>query len=187
MFTITKESQVEIVEKKSKFITRSKNVFSEEEALSYINQIKKSEKGATHNCYAFRILNDDKIIERKNDDGEPGGTAGSPMLAVLTGEELINVLVITTRFFGGIKLGSGGLVNVYKRGVVEVIRVSGKENYKIFKEHEINFNISQTHRIDYILKKENIKVIDKIFNGENVRYMILVEKDNLQRVIEMIK
>ena len=182
MFVIINESEIEIIEKKSKFITRSKIISSEDDVDSFLSLIKKEEKGATHNCYAYRILQNNTVIERKNDDGEPGGTAGSPMLSVLIGENIVNVLVVTTRYFGGIKLGSGGLVNTYKKGVVEVIKKSGKEDLKILKESKINFNISQTHKIEYILRKESIQIKEKEFNGEDVVFTILCEEEKLNKI-----
>ena len=181
MFHITKESSVEIIEKKSKFITRSMIVSTEEQAKLHIEEIRKNEKGATHNCYAYRILQNNTVIERKNDDGEPGGTAGSPMLSVLNGEDVVNVLVVTTRYFGGIKLGSGGLVNIYKKGVVEVLKKSLKKTLEILYNRKINFKISETHKIEYLLKKDNITILEKNFNGENVIYTILCSKDFLDK------
>ncbi|HPO48993.1 MAG TPA: YigZ family protein [Spirochaetota bacterium] len=182
MFVIENESEIEIIEKKSKFITRSKIVYSEKEVEEHLAAIKKNEKGATHNCYAYRILQRNTIIERKNDDGEPGGTAGSPMLAVLTGENIVNILAITTRYFGGIKLGSGGLVNNYKKGVVEVIKKSGKKELKIQSNYEIKFKISETHRIEYILKKEDVKIYEKKFNGEEVVFKIICEDKTYEKI-----
>ncbi len=142
MYQIINESMIEIIEKKSKFITRIKNIHSEKEAKVIISEIVKKEKGASHNCFAYRFLNDVKnIIERKNDDGEPGGTAGAPMLAVLTGEDMINTIVITTRYFGGTKLGTGGLVSVYKKGVQEILMKSGKKEYIKYIPYKINFPV----------------------------------------------
>jgi uncharacterized YigZ family protein len=189
MQKITKELQIEIIEKKSKFITRSRIVSSEEKSINLIKEIVKLEKGATHNCFAYRILTDKKtIIERKNDDGEPGGTAGAPMLSVLAGENLVNILIITTRYFGGIKLGTGGLVNVYKRGAVEVIKESGIEEYKVIAKYKIIFPINQTNYINYIIGKQNIKVIDKFFE-ENVTYIVEIAEnetfklENIKKII----
>ncbi|MFI3172686.1 MAG: YigZ family protein [Eubacteriales bacterium] len=102
----------EIVEKKSRFIASVKQVETEEEAVAFINQVKKKHYDARHNCSAF-IIGKKKELVRCNDDGEPSGTAGKPMLEVLLGSDLVNVAVVVTRYFGGTLLGTGGLVRAY--------------------------------------------------------------------------
>jgi uncharacterized YigZ family protein len=186
MFIIKNKAEVEITEKKSKFITRIFHIEHESEINSIIKEIKKKEKGARHNCFAYRILTDkNSITERKNDDGEPGGTAGAPMLAVLTGEDLINTLVITTRYFGGIKLGTGGLVNAYKTGVKEVLKSSGKKEYVLLKKWDLTFPINNIKHADYLLK--NIKIIEKKFIESTVTYIIEVPRDQEKNLIDITK
>ena len=110
-FTIREnEYKAEIVEKKSKFIAVLCKVNSEKEALEKLEQIRKEHRNARHNVFAYRIPN---VNERYSDDGEPSGTAGVPILDILRGEKLENVLVVVTRYFGGILLGTGGLVKAY--------------------------------------------------------------------------
>lgn len=167
MYAILSNGEYTLIEKKSKFITRSFIVNSEEEVGRILDDIRKREKGATHNCYAYRILSNGGIIERKNDDGEPGGTAGAPMLSVLAGEDIINALAVTTRYFGGIKLGSGGLVSAYKRGVVEVLNLSQKRSYIVRSKYILSFNINEVRYIDSIVEKNNLIVLYKNF-GEKV-------------------
>lgn len=106
----------EIVEKKSKFIATVRPVESEEEASSFIAEMKKKYWNATHNCSAF-VVGEHNEIQRSNDDGEPSGTAGHPMLDVLLGEGIHNAAVVVTRYFGGTLLGTGGLVRAYSRSV----------------------------------------------------------------------
>jgi uncharacterized YigZ family protein len=186
MCIIIKHAEIEITEKKSKFITRIFNVANENEIDSIIKEIKKKEKGARHNCYAYRLQTDkDSIIERKNDDGEPGGTAGAPMLAVLTGEKLVNTLVVTTRYFGGIKLGTGGLVNAYKTGVKEVIKVSGKKEYVLLIKWEMTFPINNIKNADYLLK--NINIAEKKFIETFVTYIIEATRDQEKYLIDIEK
>lgn len=183
MFQIIKESEMEIIEKKSKFITRINYINSEKEAKDIISEIVKKEKSASHNCFAYRIMIDGKnIIERKNDDGEPGGTAGAPMLAILTGEGMINTLVVTTRYFGGIKLGTGGLVGVYKKGVQEIIKKSGKKEYIIYSDYLINFPVNKTDLIQYEMKKENILIKEKNFSDNIVEFIIRVPEKSIERL-----
>lgn len=115
----------EIVEKKSRFISGVYSVHSEEEALTIIETVKKKYWDARHNCYAF-IIGNNREIQRYNDDGEPGGTAGKPMLDILLTEGLVNCLVVVTRYFGGTLLGTGGLVRAYQQSAK-----AGIENAKI--------------------------------------------------------
>ena len=119
--TIKANYSAEIVEKKSKFIANLFYVESIEEAEEKIKEIKKKYFDARHNCFAYRVATKDGITERFSDDGEPSGTAGGPMLTTLSGQNIANVLVIVTRYFGGILLGTGGLIRAYTSAVQEAI------------------------------------------------------------------
>ena len=110
---ITKEGESEIVVTKSRFIGLIKGISGEEEALSEIARVKKKYHDARHNCWAYVILDGNGCISRSSDDGEPSGTAGKPILSVVEGERLVNAVCIVTRYFGGVLLGTGGLVRVY--------------------------------------------------------------------------
>lgn len=124
--TIDQNVQTEITQKKSKFIANLFPVESVEEAEELIKQVKKKYHDARHNCSAYRIRQQDKTIEKANDDGEPSGTAGSPMLNILQKSNLENILVVVTRYFGGILLGTGGLVRAYSDSLLEAIQKSNK-------------------------------------------------------------
>lgn len=117
------------IEKKSRFIGRVWPVETEEEALSYIAAMKKQHYDATHNCWAY-ILRDGAV--RFSDDGEPGGTAGMPMLQVLQKEGLYNICCVVTRYFGGILLGAGGLVRAYTRGAKIAVDAAGKSMKRVW-------------------------------------------------------
>ena len=119
----------EFVEKKSRFIGRIWPVETEEEALQRIQEMKKKHYDATHNCWAY-IIRDGAV--RFSDDGEPGGTAGMPMLQVLQREELYNVVCVVTRYFGGILLGAGGLVRAYTRGAKIAVDAAGKSMKRVW-------------------------------------------------------
>ena len=119
----------EFVEKKSRFIGRAWLVESEEEALQRIQEMKKQHYDATHNCWAY-IIRDGAV--RFSDDGEPGGTAGMPMLQVLQREGLYNVVCVVTRYFGGILLGAGGLVRAYTRGAKIAVDAAGKSMKRVW-------------------------------------------------------
>lgn len=125
----TQYAQDEFVEKKSRFIGSIWPVETEEEALEHIQQMKKQYSDATHNCWAY-IIRDGAM--RFSDDGEPGGTAGNPMMQVLQKEGLYNVLCVVTRYFGGILLGAGGLVRAYTKGAKLAVNAAGKSMKRIW-------------------------------------------------------
>lgn len=120
---VHQEGMGEIQEKKSKFIAHIYSCSTEEEALSYLENIRKQHYNATHNCFAY-VIGENYEIERCSDDGEPSGTAGRPMLDVLLGENLHNTIAIVTRYFGGTLLGTGGLVRAYAKATQEGIKNS---------------------------------------------------------------
>ena len=122
--TIKEDGQVHEEIKKSRFICHAKRVYSEEEARNFITAIKKEHYKATHNCSAF-IVGERSEIKRTSDDGEPSGTAGVPMLGVLENNNLTNVCVVVTRYFGGIKLGAGGLIRAYAGSVALAVKEIG--------------------------------------------------------------
>ena len=125
----TQFGQDEFIEKKSRFIGRAWPVETEEEALEKIQQMKKQHYDATHNCWAY-IIKDGAV--RFSDDGEPGGTAGMPMLQVLQREGLYNVVCVVTRYFGGILLGAGGLVRAYTKGAKIAVDAAGKSMKRVW-------------------------------------------------------
>ena len=125
-YTIKEKNTAEITEKKSKFIANLFYIESKDEAEEIIRETKKKYHDARHNCIAYRVIDEDLIIEKSSDDGEPSGTAGSPMLDILKNQNLCNVLVIVTRYFGGILLGTGGLVRCYSDATIKVIEKSKK-------------------------------------------------------------
>ena len=119
----------EFIEKKSRFIGRVWPVDTEEEALAKIQQMKKQHYDATHNCWAY-VIKDGPM--RFSDDGEPGGTAGNPMMQVLQRENLYNVVCVVTRYFGGVLLGAGGLVRAYTKGAKIAIDAAGKSMKRVW-------------------------------------------------------
>lgn len=127
--TIKQNIEQETIINKSRFITYLFKIESEAEAKAKIDEIKALHKDANHNCSAYTI-GDSHQIQKANDDGEPSGTAGVPMLESLKKNDIHNVVAIVTRYFGGIKLGSGGLIRAYQGGVSEAIQQTGKVIYK---------------------------------------------------------
>lgn len=123
-FVPSGDTSTEFIEKKSRFITYLAHVTTEDEAQEFIDSIRKKHSDATHNCIAYRLYN--PRIERFSDDGEPSGTAGMPMLEVLKKEDIYDVCVVVTRYFGGILLGAGGLVRAYAKGAADGIASAGR-------------------------------------------------------------
>lgn len=174
MRTIRKNVSGEIIIKNSRFIALLFKI-NNPEIEGIINEIRNLYSKATHYCYAY-ICND---IKHFSDDGEPGGTAGMPILNVLDKEELNNVLCVVVRYFGGIKLGAGGLVRAYTKAVTEVLK---KANFLYLERGlkiEIIFDYEMEKQINYLLK-DSI-VIDKSYD-EKIKYTVLMEKNNIERL-----
>ena len=167
--TIKENVSAELVEKKSKFIANLFYIESREEAEDIIKMQKKKYYDARHNCYAFRVLGEDGIIEKSSDDGEPSGTAGAPMLNILSKMEITNVLVIVTRYFGGILLGTGGLVKAYSNSTklaLEKAEISMLEEGFVYK---LELNYSDLENFKYFMKNNEIKILKEELSkrGEN--------------------
>ncbi len=171
------EGEHEIVIEKSRFICHVKRVYTDTEAMDFIKQIKKQHWNATHNCSAY-VVGDRSEIQKANDDGEPSGTAGVPMLEVLRKQNLRNCVVVVTRYFGGIKLGAGGLIRAYGKSVSEAIKELGVIQRKTMKTMfiEADYNLLGTiqNRLegtDYLLAQ--VHYTDKI----SVEVLIDVEAE----------
>ncbi len=178
-FTIEKEVETEIIEKKSKFIAKIVNVCSEEEANEKLEEIRKMHKDARHNVFAYRLA---AGIERFSDDGEPSGTAGVPILGILRGEKLENVLVVVTRYFGGILLGTGGLVRAYSSVVKEAILASKKISMKLCCEYEIVVDYSYYDILNHYFQKHKIQV-KNVQYGHNICMNIIAPKALEEQII----
>lgn len=174
--TIEKQETTELIEKKSKFIANIFYINNIQEAEEKIEQIRKKYHDARHNCYAYRVLENESIIDRSSDDGEPSGTAGAPMLNILKKENLCNILVIVTRYFGGILLGTGGLVRAYSQSTQDVIEKSNiilkQEGYVAI----IELEYKELEKLKYFCKKKGIKIIDIIYL-ENVSVKLEFKKE----------
>ncbi len=162
----------EIEEKKSRFIANTLPISSQEEALEFIEKIKKQYWDARHNCYAY-VLGDRHEIQRFSDDGEPGGTAGKPMLDVLLGEDIHNMVVVVTRYFGGTLLGTGGLVRAYSKSVKEGLAGSVILEKQSGMRYELQTDYSDLGKIQYLLANNHIATLCEDY-GANVRFEILL-------------
>lgn len=174
-YTILKDETAEIVEKKSNFIANTYPVSNIEEAEKRIKEIKKKYYDAKHHCIAYRVLKEDRIVEKSSDDGEPSGTAGAPMINILQGKKLCNVVVIVTRYFGGILLGTGGLVRAYSDVTKKVIQKCELMRQKNGIEIKVELEYSKLDDFKYYCKKNNIN-ITKIEYLENISVQIEMEE-----------
>ena len=158
-FISIKESvQTEIVVKKSKFICNLIRVENQKEAEECIKKIKKKYYDARHNCVAYRVIENEQIVEKSSDDGEPSGTAGGPMLNILQKNNLCNIVVIVTRYFGGILLGTGGLVRAYSDATFEAINMAEKIEKCIGLEAEAELDYNNLESFKYYCKKNDIYI-----------------------------
>lgn len=169
----------EFIIKKSKFITKLYFVTNEIEIKNILDENKTEYKDATHICYAY-ILNN---VERFNDDSEPSGTAGIPILNVLKNNNLNNVLCIVIRYFGGIKLGAGGLIRAYCSSVSEALNKTEIINVVNGKKIELTFSYDDIKKVNHILN--DINIVDKQFD-ENVKYIIIVKEKNVNSLINQL-
>ena len=166
----------EIEEKKSRFICHVKAVETEEEATDFIAAIKKEYWDARHNCSAF-VIGKNAELTRCSDDGEPSGTAGRPMLEVLLNEEIRNVAVVVTRYFGGVLLGTGGLVRAYqaavKEGLKESIIIEKKEGFNA----KVVTDYNGVGKLQYLFNKNGYEIVDSVYEADvSFELMIPVEE-----------
>ena len=161
---------------KSRFICYMKHVKTEEEYKEYLSSIRKKHHDATHVCSAFVCHN----IQRSNDDGEPSGTAGAPILNVLNKNGLDEMCALVVRYFGGIKLGAGGLIRAYTKSLTEALK--DKELVDLVKASiiELEFDYDKLKNIDNTINSTNSKLLDKSFD-KVIKYKILVSNDNLDK------
>ena len=181
--SIKENVKVEIVVKKSKFICNLLIVNTQEEAENSIKQLKKKYFDARHNCIAYRVFENEKIIEKSSDDGEPSGTAGGPMLNILQKNNLCNVLVVVTRYFGGILLGTGGLVRAYSDATLEAINNSEMIEKCMGQEAEVEIEYNNLENFKYYCKKNNI-IIKNFVYSDIIFCKIQLQESSKQRLIE---
>lgn len=172
----------EFVEKKSRFIGRAWPVETEEEALAHIAEMKKQHYDATHNCWAY-VIKDGAV--RFSDDGEPGGTAGMPMVQVLQKEQLYNVVCVVTRYFGGILLGAGGLVRAYTKGAKIAIDAAGKSMKRVWSVIYLPIPYTFYERVKLEIAAFDGVIRDTQFGAE-VELEILVAQGKAQAFLDRI-
>ena len=182
--TIKKDDICEEEIKKSRFICQLKRVETEEEGREYIAQVKKEHYKATHSCSAM-IIGENSEIKRSSDDGEPSGTAGVPMLTVLEKQGLTNVVAVVTRYFGGIKLGAGGLIRAYAGSVANALKKIGIVEVKEQEGIKITLSYPQYQTFSNFLQAEELQEFDTEFL-ENVTTHIYLDPEKIQEVTDRL-
>lgn len=178
--TILLDEMDEMYINKSKFISHSFSVKSEEIAQQYINSIKTKYKDATHNVYAY-VVGNEYNIQRYSDDGEPSGTAGIPILNYMKSISVTNTLIVVTRYFGGIKLGTGGLARAYSKSAKSVIEKSQIVTSKLFAKITLIFDYNFLGKIENYMFNDNIYVYEKEFS-DKVKIAILIDNEYVYKV-----
>lgn len=184
IITIKAEHIIENVINKSRFIAHIKPVESEEDAKAFINQVSTKHREATHNCSAYTI-GDQMNIQKANDNGEPSGTAGVPMLDILKKLEIHNACVVVTRYFGGIKLGGGGLIRAYSGAVRDVIYDIGRVELKPAISTTVTINYDLTGKFEYELESTSYLLRDQSYT-DKVSYQIDVVASDYDEFIAFL-
>jgi len=177
--TIKSCVEAEITEKKSKFICHAYHVESVDEAEEILRNLRKEYHDARHNCFAYRVIKDD--VSRASDDGEPSGTAGMPMLNILNGRNLSNILVVVTRYFGGILLGTGGLVRAYSLATTLALDSASIVTQTCGLEARFFIDYRDLEELKYILKNRGI-VITRMDYGEKIDVVVEAEEDKIRKM-----
>lgn len=183
--TILQYARTEISEKKSRFISSVKPVESEEDAIKFINEIRKEFYDARHNVFAYQIGMRNEI-QRCSDDGEPSGTSGAPTLDVLKNKDLKNTVIVTTRYFGGTLLGTGGLVRAYGKSATTAIEEAKVVEKILFDEINITCDYNLSGKISYVLNEKGINILDTIYT-DTVTYKIILEVENKNLINEFVE
>lgn len=183
MFKTISENSVnaEIVEKKSKFIANIFYVETIEEAEEKLKEVKKKYYDARHNCFAYSIFTKERIINRFSDDGEPSGTAGAPMLNILTSRNLTNCLIVVTRYFGGILLGTGGLLRAYTGSVLKALEKVLEVERDLGLEVSLEVSYSDFEKLKYYLKQREINILDTNYL-ENIIVTVEITEEKLNNI-----
>lgn len=178
-YTIKGECSAEITEKKSKFICNVFHVESVQEAEDKLNIIRKKYHDARHNCYVYKVVEEDAF--KASDDGEPSGTAGVPMLNIVNGRNLSNILVVVTRYFGGILLGTGGLVRAYSLATTTALDDSNIIKQEMGLEASFNVEYKELEEVKYHLKNRNIVISSQEYL-ENVKIFVEGREEDILKL-----
>ncbi len=176
--TIDKLNPCEIIIQKSRFIGYATRAETEKEAIEFIDSIKAKHRSANHNCSAY-IIGEHDILQKANDDGEPSGTAGVPILEVLKKQGLKDTVIVVTRYFGGIKLGGGGLIRAYGKTASEAIRSSGVVERKLHSLINVAIDYTWLGKIENEIRQSEYPLDDILYaNGVELHVFVPVEKEH---------
>lgn len=182
--TIAKNGQAELIIKKSRFIAEVARVTNEDEAQAFISTIRQKYPKANHHCFAYQIgLNHD--IQRMSDDGEPSGTAGSPILEVLEKQNLANTICVVTRYFGGIKLGAGGLIRAYGSTTAAAIKAVGKVTGITQDQYQLTINYNRINVLTHWLQEQQIIIVETQYTDQ-VTLTIWLDQDSADQTLTAI-
>lgn len=182
--TIINPGQDEVVEKKSRFIGYAVPVTSEEEAYAFVDSIKKKHYDARHNCFAFAIGKENTLY-RFSDDGEPQGTAGKPILEVITGQSVVDICIVVTRYFGGTLLGTGGLVRAYTEAAKLALADAGVKRMSLVNVTKITANYNDSGKIQYLLNSADIHIANTEYTTEVV-FEVYIPVDSYDYITKQI-
>ena len=181
---VAQDGEHEIVVDKSRFICHVKRVYNDQDAMEFIKEIKKIHWNATHNCSAYQV-GDFNEIQKANDDGEPSGTAGVPMLEVLRKQGIKNCVVVVTRYFGGIKLGAGGLIRAYAGSVNHAIEAVGLVEFINQRELILNLDYSLYDSLQRFLIDQKIKISDSEFLSD-IKVKCFIDEEKVDEVMNLL-
>jgi uncharacterized YigZ family protein len=170
-----------IIIEKSEFICYLRKTLDEDAAKEFISEIRKEHYNATHVCTAYLISGD---IQKTNDDGEPGGTAGMPMLTTLKNMNMIDICACVVRYFGGIKLGAGGLIRAYSNAVSEAINHAPKVVMKLFRFYEVTFPYNLINKMEYLLGNKT-EILDRMYDLD-VTFKFMCQEDDIEEDIKAL-
>lgn len=182
--TVFSYGEAEFIINKSRFIGYANHIKTEEEALDFIEEISTKHRDATHNVYAY-VVGENSNIQRFSDDGEPSGTAGIPALEVIKKEDLRNIVVVVTRYFGGIHLGAGGLIRAYTKGAKIGLDAAKIVDMVVHQELGIKVDYNLYGKIENFLLA-NEYIVDEVTFDTSVNISIFVDREELDRFIKTI-
>ncbi|KKK34485.1 ABC transporter [Salinicoccus sediminis] len=179
------DTDTETIISKSRFIAYIRRTPTEESAKAFISDIKNLHKGASHNCSAY-IIGESALIQKADDDGEPGGTAGVPILEVLKQEGMYDTTIVVTRYFGGIKLGGGGLIRAYSGAASSAVKASGKVVKIPVVPMEVTMEYTNTSRFEHYLGETDIEIRDTTYT-DRVTYLLHVKEADRDAFTERLQ
>ena len=172
-------------EKGSKFIGYAFPVFSEEDVKERLEEVRKKEYAARHHCYAY-TLHPDKSAWRANDDGEPANTAGKPILAQIQSKDLTNILIVVVRYFGGVKLGVGGLITAYRAAAADALENISIEKRFVKEIYEVAFQYPQMNEVMRLVKDKSLEVVNQDFQID-CKLIFAIRKSQADAVVAAFK